>query len=103
MVEHPEHPQTEQYGETVDPHNPPNAVFNRDVRRGAWWLYVFPLIVVCVVAGIALLYWMTNDGTPSDDAREPIGTAGEELRQDGGGDPASRPGGTSEEVDRRTR
>ena len=103
MAEHSDHPLTpERYEETVAPNNPPNAVANREVRRGAWWLYVFPLIVACVVAGIALLYWMNNDSSPSQDGREPIGTSGEELRQDGGGEPATRPGGTSDEVERRS-
>ena len=103
MAEYSPNPQDEQYEETVDPHNPPNAVTSREVRRGAWWLYFFPLVVVCIVAGIFMLYWLSRDS--NDDPAAPIGTSGEQIeqRQEGGGDPAGRPGETSDEIEQRNR
>ena len=101
MAEHSDQPDTpERYNETVSPHNPPHAVVNRQVRRGAWWLYVFPLIVVCIVAGIVLLYWLTNDRSPDD---QPVGTSGDQMeqRREGGGDPQPRPDTTADELERR--
>jgi hypothetical protein len=101
MAEHPDRPDTPEYDETVSPTNPPYAVTNRDVRRGAWWLYVFPLIVVCIVAGIVLLYWLTNDRSPND--QPAVGTSGEQMeqRREGGGDPQPGPDSTADELDRR--
>ena len=50
-----------QYGETVDPKNPPNSVLQPEVRKATFWAYIGPLIIIVVVLGIALLYWSTRD------------------------------------------
>lgn len=84
----------EHYEETVAPQNPPNSVLRPEVRRGAWWLYVFPIIVVCIVAGIALLYWVSRDSAP-EERIQPVGTAGE--RQEGG-NPNRQPATTADEI-----
>src|SRR5688572_13556557 len=84
--------------ETVDPRNPPNSVLSPKVREAAFWVYFGPLLAICVIVGIALLYWMTRD-EPNEDVTAPIGTAGEQTP--GGGSPDPRPDSTSEEIKNR--
>ena len=91
---------TERY-ETVDPHNPPNAVLRPEVRTFALWAYIGPLIIVAVVALIGLLYWANRDSEPNEDVTPTTGVA-DELKP-GGGDPAPRPDSPQEEIDNRNR
>ena len=88
-----------QYGETVDPKNPPNSVLQPEVRKAAFWAYVGPLIIIIVILGIALLYWSTRDTT--ENLTEPtVGTSGENPGQ-GGSNPDRTPDSTKEETDYR--
>lgn len=87
--------------ETVDPHNPPNAVLAPEVRTAALWAYLGPLIAIAVVALIGLLYWSNRDSEPNEDVTPTTGVA-DELTP-GGGDPAPRPDSTKEEIDDRGR
>jgi len=99
------------YEETNDPHNPPNAVLNRDVRRAAVWVYVGPLVVLLIIVGIALLYWMGRGPVSQQDAdslNPAAGTTGEQTpgeerreQQQGGFEPAPRPDSTRDEVESR--
>jgi hypothetical protein len=91
-----------------DPHDPPEAVANRRVRRAALWTYLGPIVIIALVLGIAMLFWTghqpwhaRNDRTPNS-----IGTTGTEPKdenlanypQSGGGDPARRPSSTADEL-----
>ena len=99
-----------QYRETEHPQNPPQAVLNRSARRGALSAYLVPLIALCAVIGIALLYWAQRGPGRSHEPNElnpAVGTTGERLenrddspgkREEGGFDPASRPGNTDDEM-----
>ena len=102
------------YEETNNPKYPPKAVMNRGVRRATLWTFVGPLLVLTVVVGIALLYWMGREPGRSvdDDSYNPAtGTSGEQIEkteptnpglQQGGGDPAPKPGNTQDELEFRT-
>jgi hypothetical protein len=85
----------EQYGETVNPKNPPNSVLQPEVRRATLWAYVGPLIIIVVVLGIALLYWSTRDNT-TDTTEPTVGTSGENPGQ-GGSNPDRTPDSTKDE------
>jgi hypothetical protein len=100
------------YEETDDPHNPPRAVLNRDVRRAAILVYVGPLLALLAIAGIALLYWMSrgpgNEGDPNS-LNPATGTTGERLpggdadregqQEQGGSEPIPRPDSTEDEIE----
>jgi hypothetical protein len=92
---------TTERAETVDPHNPPNAVLRPEVRTAALWAYLGPLIVIAVVALIGLLYWANRDSDPNDDVTPTSGVS-DELKP-GGGDPAPKPDNAQEEVENRGR
>lgn len=107
-------PRDPQYEETEHPRNPPQAVLNRNVRRAALGTYLGPLVVLFVIIGLALLYWARRE--PGRDLEDntlnpSIGTTGERANENeneparnldqGGGDPASRPDSTKEEIDER--
>jgi hypothetical protein len=85
----------EPYRETVDPKNPPNSVLKPEVRRGIFWAYIGPIIIIVVVLGIALLYWSTRD--TSDSTTEPtVGTSGENPGL-GGSNPNPTPDSAKDE------
>jgi hypothetical protein len=87
-----------EYGETVDPKNPPNSVLQPEVRKAAFWAYIGPLLIIVVVLGIALLYWSTRD---NDRTTEPtVGTSGENPGQ-GGSNPDRTPDSTKDESEYR--
>jgi hypothetical protein len=87
-----------EYGETVDPKNPPNSVLHPEVRKAAFWAYIGPLLIIVVVLGIALLYWSTRD---HDSTTEPtVGTSGENPGQ-GGSNPDRTPDSTKDESEYR--
>ena len=102
------------YEETNNPKYPPKAVVNRNVRRTTLWTFVGPLIVLTVVIGIALLYWMGREPGRSvnDDSYNPAsGTTGEQVEEanptnrelkQGGSDPAPKPGSTQDELEFRS-
>jgi hypothetical protein len=48
----------EQYDETRDPKNPPNSVLNPQVRRTTTRSFLWPLIVLTIVAGIMWVFWL---------------------------------------------
>lgn len=48
----------EQYDETRDPKNPPNSVLNPQVRRTTTRSFLWPLIVLTVVAGLLWVFWL---------------------------------------------
>lgn len=87
-----------EYGETVDPKNPPNSVLHPEVRKATFWAYIGPLLIIVVVLGIALLYWSTRD---NDTTTEPtVGTSGENPGQ-GGSNPDRTPDSTKDESEYR--
>lgn len=105
MAEQYRDPQGTEYEETVAPENPPSSVANPQVRRGAWWLYFFPLVVIAIVFAVFFWYWTARD---SDD--EAIGTTGTQFERPssemtqptpGGGDPGGDFDSTQEELERR--
>ena len=97
----------ERYEETLDPRNPPNSVANREVRRTALRVYLWPLVALFIVVGLALIYW-ANRGPVFNDPQEGVGTTGD--RQDvvgergndddtpGGINPDPRPDSTVDEL-----
>jgi hypothetical protein len=102
-----------QYGETVDPKNPPNSVTRRDVGRATIRGFLGSAIVFFFVVAAALLYWSFSDRRINPDpglrgdgteVREGIGTAGERspgTDLPGGSDPALRPDSTRDEIEDR--
>lgn len=96
---------SERYEETVDPKNPPNAIINQPTINRAFWSYVGPILALFVIAGIALLYWMSRGPVEQRPASAPggdaIGTAGERAPDPGspgGFEPRPRPGSTADEL-----
>jgi uncharacterized protein YdeI (BOF family) len=90
-----------QYGETVAPSNPPNAVVNEPVRRTAVWTYLGIIVAFFLIVGAAFLFW-AGDGRelrPDDERLEPnaVGTSGD--RTPGGFDPAPRHDDTADELE----
>ena len=101
-----------QYDETDDPHNPPESVTNRHVRREALWSFLGPVIVLAVILGLAMIYWGRREpGREIGDRNlnPAIGTTGDQPKEDnatpdfqqGGGDPARRPDSTADELKQR--
>lgn len=78
---------TDRSEEITDPRNPPQVLLKPEARRAALWSYLGPVIALFVVAGVAMLYWVSRGPVPhdarSDDAA--IGTVGRDAP--GGGDP----------------
>ena len=93
MAERHEGETPERYEDTRDPRNPPNSVANPGVRRTALRAYLWPLIALFVVAGIALIYW-ANRGPVYNDPRDGVGTTGVDAVGERGNDP-NTPGGFS--------
>ncbi|MGE0446095.1 MAG: hypothetical protein AB7P99_12780 [Vicinamibacterales bacterium] len=97
------------YEDTNDPHYPPKAVLNKNVRRAAVWVYVGPLIALLAIVGIALLYWLGRPPgrTEGDGLNPATGTTGEQRPateregqpQQGGGDPSPQPDSTRDEIE----
>lgn len=91
-----------------DPHDPPEAVANRRIRRTALWTYLGPIVVLAVILGIAMLFWVRHEPgrAPGERSLNPIGTTGAtpkdaneaQYPQSGGGDPARRPANTADEL-----
>ena len=104
--------QDARYEETTDPHNPPQAVVNPQARNTAFWSYLGPLIAVFAIIALALAYWSGrgSGGERDGNTLNPsIGTTGERIDdnkpardlEQGGGDPAPRPGSTQQELEER--
>src|SRR5688572_12229885 len=102
-------PRDPQYEETEHPRNPPQAVLNRGARSAALKSFLAPIVVLFIILGLALLYWVRRDPGRDfdDDTLNPTtGTTGERLKDDnpardlnqGGGDPAQQPDNTQEEL-----
>jgi hypothetical protein len=100
MAERPEGWKSPQYEETRDPKNPPNSVVRPEVRKTALWVYLAPIVLGCVVVGIAAMYWSTRGPAPNADTTRTIGTVGDGSTP-GGHDPDPRPDDTRAEVEYR--
>ena len=105
----PRDPRDPQYAETEHPRNPPQAVLNPGARGTALKSYLGPIVVLFVIIGLALIYWARRDpGRDFDDnsLNPTTGTTGERLKDgdpsrdlnQGGGDPASQPDSTKDEL-----
>lgn len=57
MAEPRNHDTPEQYDETRNPRNPPNSVLNPTVRRATTRSFLWPLVVLTVVAGLLWVFW----------------------------------------------
>jgi hypothetical protein len=107
MPEQPRDRDPLDYGETVAPSNPPNAVLRPAVRRKALRTYLGVIVALCLVAGAALVFWATADISPdADDRTDPsaVGTSGDRQPREntpGGFNPAPRPHSTSDELESR--
>jgi hypothetical protein len=104
--------QDRQYGETVDPKNPPNSVLQPAARTAALTSYLGGIVVLFVVVGLALVYWTASGRRiaqdpgqrVTDEARDnaEVGTAGERdpnLSSPGGGSADPRAGDTNAELE----
>lgn len=83
--------------ETEAPQNPPNSVLRPEVRTAAWWLYVAPLIIICAVVGVAMMYWAGGRGSTPGQLDDVAATTGVDATP--GGRSADRvPGSTGDEL-----
>jgi hypothetical protein len=96
----------ERYEETTNPKNPPNSVVNKDVRRHAFRSFLGPVLTLCIIAGLALIFW-ANHSPVVDTEQIGVGTTGNSIdavgergndRSPGGTDPAPRPDSTRDEL-----
>ena len=92
------------YEETDHPRNPPNSMISKGTRRAAVWSYFAPIVVLFVIVGVALVYWVARPTQHADRPEQPrrdpatVGTFGSD---EGGFDPATKPGSVRAEVRRR--
>ena len=89
-----------------DPRYPPHSVLRPEVRRSAWFSSVGLLIVLAVAIGVGMLYWVFREkGRVDPSTPQAVGTVGTAPgglgSGEGGGDPAPRPGNTSDELEER--
>ena len=92
----------EQYSETRDPKNPPNSVLRPEVRKVTTRSFLWPLIVLAVVAGILWVFWLgqpprVRSAEETGNGAASIGTSGE--RKPGGDNPDPKPDSTKEELE----
>ena len=78
---------TDRSDEITDPRNPPQVLLKPEARRAALWSYLGPVIALFIVAGAAMLYWVSRGPLPHDARSDEgaIGTVGRDAA--GGGDP----------------
>src|SRR5690348_17538106 len=74
----------ERYEETRDPKNPPNSVLQPEVRRGARWSFLIPIIILAILAGGFWMYWKGQPARPveaqrAEDVGKSVGTSGEKT------------------------
>ena len=70
-------------------------------RGNTLWLYLGPIAVLAVVLGVMVFYFASRGPSLDQGVNSaPIGTTGDQRRE-GGGDPASTPSNTREELDTR--
>ena len=88
----------ERYEDTRNPKNPPNSVLRPQVRSAALYWYVGSVVMMFVLVGVALIFWMSAHPTPTADAaqQQMVGTSG--YRQDGGHSPRPQPKSTRDEL-----
>jgi hypothetical protein len=88
----------ERYEETRNPKNPPNSVLRPQVRSAALYWYVGSILVMAVLVGVALIFWMAAHPRPTSGGSraQPVGTSG--YRLDGGHNPNPRPRNTRDEL-----
>ena len=92
--------------ETVDSHNPPNAVVDHDLRKTpafavvGMWYYLAPVAVVVLVIVMAMLFWNSrkdvNEGAVPTTGMEQTSPAHQNTP--GGRNPAPRPDSTQDEI-----
>ena len=83
-----------QYGETVDPKNPPNSVLRPEVRRATLSTFLGGIIVFFAIVGAALIYW-----TASNRHIDPDPGAREQQNQDQVGTAGNQPDSTRDEIE----
>ncbi|HTM05227.1 MAG TPA: hypothetical protein VL173_17075 [Vicinamibacterales bacterium] len=79
-------------------------MISKGARRAAVWSYFAPIVVLFLVIGVALVYWVSRPTQRADRPEQPrrdpatVGTFGSDQ---GGFDPATRPGDVRAEIRRR--
>ena len=100
---------SQQRGETVDPHNPPNAVVEPELSKTAvfavpgMFYYLAPVGIIILVIVVALMFWNSREDV-NDRAVPTTGIEQEApAHQDtpGGNTPESRPSSTENEIEYR--
>jgi hypothetical protein len=89
-----------------DPRYPPHSVLRSGVRRSALFSSVGLLVVLAIVIGLGMLYWVFREkGRVDPSTPQAVGTVGTAPggfgSAEGGGDPAPRPDTTGDEIERR--
>src|SRR5688572_5222804 len=89
---------TDRSDEITDPHNPPEVLLKPEARRAAVWSYLGPVVALFVIAGVAMLYWISRGPAPNDARTDDaaIGTVGRDSP--GGGDPQGPFNSTEDEL-----
>ena len=99
---------SQQRGETVDPHNPPNAVVDPAVSKSpavavpGMFYVLAPVGIILVVIVLAFVFWNSRDDV-NEGALPTTGIEQSPAHREtpGGGDPASSPGSSESEQDYR--
>src|SRR5688572_28847571 len=100
---------SQQRGETVDPHNPPNAVVEPELSKTAvfavpgMWYYLAPVGIIVLVIVMAMMFWNSRDDV--NEGAVPTTGIGQEApaHRDtpGGTNPEPRQGSTENEIEYR--
>jgi hypothetical protein len=93
----------ERYNETRDPRNPPNSVLQPAARKATTRSFLWPLIVLTVVAGLLWIFWAgqpprARDANDSGVPTTVTGTSGEDAGK-GGTNPDPTPDSTKDEIE----
>jgi len=77
---------------------PPNSVLRPKVRSAALYWYLGSVVMMFVLLGVALIFWISAHPTPTTDAaqQQRVGTSG--YRLDGGQKPEPQPKSTRDEL-----
>ncbi len=91
MAEARHHSNTpEQYEVTREPTNPPNDVVQPEVGRATRWAFLFPIVILAIIAGLLWVYYtgqppQLRSAEDTGDRAGVVGTSGQETP--GGIDP----------------